>query len=137
MFTVSYFCGRDNIRFSEFIEVLVDVFPSLTLERAIQCISAHSKKGVLLLVDELLKSTALAERIKLRHVVSQLGNCLDNFTPSEFNVVVTTLTVLRSEAKLNPAESFYGSGWHLQHSKKPYSCSSTIVPEPPSVFTRA
>eukprot|EP00026_Physarum_polycephalum_P000476 Phypoly_transcript_00477.p1 GENE.Phypoly_transcript_00477~~Phypoly_transcript_00477.p1 ORF type:complete len:481 (+),score=53.06 Phypoly_transcript_00477:1147-2589(+) len=79
------------MRFSDFIEALKDTLPTLTLERAVQCISAHSKKGVLLLVDELMKSTALAEWIELRHLVSQIGDCLDNFTPSEFNSVVTTL----------------------------------------------
>jgi hypothetical protein len=98
----SYFCGRDNMRFSDFIQALKDVLPVLTLERAVQCISAHSKKGVLLLVDELMKSAALAERIKLRHVVSRLGDCLDNFSPSGFNIVVTTLN---SVAFKNETES--------------------------------
>ncbi len=74
-----------------FIKALQDVLPFLTLSLAVQCISAHSKKGVLLLVDELLKSTALATRIQLKHVVSQIGDCLDNFAPSQFNTVVTTL----------------------------------------------
>jgi hypothetical protein len=80
--------------FDTFWQALQPVFPSLTLQLAIQCITAHSNKGVLLLVDEIMKCSTRAKRISIHDIVSQIGDCLDNTTSSQFNTVVTTLNAI-------------------------------------------
>lgn len=70
----------------------------LTLRRAIECIAGHSKKGVLLLADELMK----AEPTVLE-TVKQIGTCLDELTPEVFNTVITTLNM-----KVTVGERLYG-----------------------------
>jgi hypothetical protein len=70
-------------------------FSGLTLKRAIECITEHSKKGVLLLADELMK----AEPTVLDSV-KQIGVCLDELTPSLFNAVITTLNMKVTKGEL-------------------------------------
>lgn len=69
-------------------EALGELFLRLTLKTAIECIAEHSKKGVLLLADELMK----AEHTAL-NVVKQIGVCLDECSPSQFNTAITTLNM--------------------------------------------
>lgn len=69
-------------------DALGELYPLLTLQIAIKCIAEHSKKGVLLLADELMK----AEDTVLS-VMKQIGVCLDEFTSSQFNTVITTLNL--------------------------------------------
>jgi hypothetical protein len=59
--------------FTGFLEALKPLFPHLTLERAIECITAHSGKGVLLLVDELMK-TEWCEKNGVDDVVTKLAS---------------------------------------------------------------
>ncbi len=89
-------CG---VSFSRFVDVMQEhlgpLFSELTLKCAIMCIAEHSKKGVLLLVDELLKAEATA-----LESVKQIGICLDELTSSRFNAVITTLNLKVTVAEL-------------------------------------
>lgn len=73
-------------------EVLGGLFPRLTLQTAIECIAEHSKKGVLFAVDELMKSGPT-----VREVVREIGVCLDQLTPSQFNTIITTLNLVATK----------------------------------------
>lgn len=99
--------------FGKFIAVLQEslgpLFPHLTLDMAVECIAAHSGKGVLLLVDELMKCARATEN-SIDNVVSAIGSCLDSFSSSQFNVIVTTLN---SIAFINETRSVRDIIWIL------------------------
>ena len=79
--------------FEDFVDQMRPLPNGLDLTVAIQCIMEHSDKGVLLLVDEIMKSGGVVEDILLIHEkVSQIGNCL-NILATKFNVVLTTLNM--------------------------------------------
>jgi hypothetical protein len=73
-------------------EVLGELFPRLTLQTAMECIAEHSKKGVLFAVDELMKSEPT-----VHEVVREIGVCLDQLTPSQFNTIITTLNLVATK----------------------------------------
>lgn len=111
--------------FSEFVLVMEDAISRLSLSLAIKCIMAHSQKGCILCVDELLKSGGYRNNeVLINGVVSAIGGCLDTL-PITFNAIVTTLdaTALTQEqiksgrkinwvylrpAKLDSALSLFG-----------------------------
>jgi hypothetical protein len=73
------------------------LFKELTLTMAIRCIMEHSGKGVLLLLDKLMKSGGGKEdKFLIEEKVSEIGKCLDTLT-TRFNVVVTTLNMLATD----------------------------------------
>lgn len=83
--------------FKDFVAQMGWWFNQLTLEVAIECIILHSKKGVLLLVDEIMKSGGEKDDLDLINgKVSQIGSCLDTLT-TQFNTVLTTLNMLATE----------------------------------------
>jgi hypothetical protein len=81
----SYFIK--DLPFRTFVDILSHLIPKIHLATAIECIMVHSNKGVLLLVDEVMKSGAAGK------VVSIIGGCLDELT-TKFNAVMTTLDTL-------------------------------------------
>lgn len=92
----SYFIG-DSLLFEDFVVQMRPLFKELTLTMAIRCITDHSSKGVLLLVDELMKSGGGKEdKVLIEEKVSEIGKCLDTLT-TRFNVVVSTLNMLATD----------------------------------------
>jgi hypothetical protein len=69
----------------------------LTLSMAIDYIMEYSNKGVLLLVNEIMKSGGKEEDIvMINRVVALIGECLDILT-TQFKVVITTLNLLATD----------------------------------------
>jgi hypothetical protein len=69
----------------------------LNLSVAITCIMKHSNKGVLLLVDEIMKPGGEKEDFDMINGrVSEIGKCLDTLI-TQFNVILTTLNMLATE----------------------------------------
>jgi hypothetical protein len=96
--------------FDEFVaalqECLGPFFPQLTLKMAVACIATHSGKGMLLLVDELMKCTRAT--IPVDDIVGVIGSCLDQFNSSQFNVVVTTLNGIAFVNETRSGGRLYG-----------------------------
>ena len=85
------------MQFKDFVAQMRPLFNELSLAVAIECIMEHSNKGVLLLVDEIMKSGGENENLKLINGrVSEIGKCLDMLT-TQFNVVLTTLNMLATD----------------------------------------
>ena len=70
--------------FQDFVDALDPVLGQLKLQCAIECVMTHSGKGVLLLVDEIMKHK------KADKIVSAIGACLDTLS-TQFNAIITTL----------------------------------------------
>lgn len=91
---VSYFIDSSALSFEDFVDQLQPLFEQLSLQKAVECVMAHSNKGVLLLVDEIMKSGGISEDIQLiNQRVSDIGSCL-NILTTKFNAVLTTLNML-------------------------------------------
>jgi hypothetical protein len=94
----SYFIGGAML-FSDFVVQMQmhPLFAKLDLEMAIRCIMEHSNKGVLLLVDEIMKSGGdMDDNNLIKGKVTEIGKCLDTLT-TRFNVVLTTLNTLATK----------------------------------------
>ncbi len=70
--------------FEDFMGAMSPIFNRLSLSIAVQSIMLHSGKGVVLLVDEVMKHKQPDE------IASAVTACLDTLT-TRFNAVITTL----------------------------------------------
>ena len=93
----SYFIS-DTMEFKEFVEAMHPVINNLYLTTAIKCIMEHSDKGVLLLVDEIMKS-GQGDTALVHFKVFAIAVCLDALT-TRFNTVMTTrnMVAMRKES---------------------------------------
>jgi hypothetical protein len=85
----SYFIDHTRLAFDTFVDLMKPLFDQLSLPLAIHCVTKHSRKGVLLLVDEVTKSACGDNTVC--NTILQIGNCLNTFSATQFNTVVTTL----------------------------------------------
>jgi hypothetical protein len=84
------------MQFKDFIAQMQPLLEGLDLMVAIECIMEHSKKGVLLLVDEIMKSGGDGNLKLIRGRVSDIGNCL-SMLPIDFNAILTTLNIIATK----------------------------------------
>lgn len=83
--------------FEDFVAQMHPLFDQLSLSLVNRCIMEHSKKGVLLLIDEVMKSGGDNEDLNLINGrVSDIGKCLDTLT-TQFNAVLTTLNMVATD----------------------------------------
>lgn len=62
------------MQFKDFVAQMRPLFKELSLALAIECIMAHSGKGVLLLIDEIMKSGGIKEdKDLINGAVTQIG----------------------------------------------------------------
>jgi len=94
---VSYYFG-DESNWWEFSKSAKDIAKSLTLEKALNCITYASMQslGVFLLIDELIKCNESNEKnssglTNVDKVLSEIGACLNLFPSERFNCIVSTL----------------------------------------------
>lgn len=91
------------MQFKDFVDQLEPLCEQLSLPVAIECVMAHSNKGVLLLIDEIMKSGGGSEDTKLiNQRVSDIGSCLDTLT-TQFNAVLTTLNIIVTTNATKPS----------------------------------
>ncbi len=96
------------MQFKDFVVHMRPLFKELSLATAIECVMEHSGKGMLLLVDELMKSGGgLEDKDLIKGKVSEIGKCLDTLT-TRFNVVVTTLNMLATDKETKSGRKI---GW--------------------------
>lgn len=81
--------------FNDFVVQMRPLFDQRNISLAIQCIMEHSQKGVLLLIDEIMKAGG-EDPTLIAGKVSEIGKCLDTLT-TQFNAVLTTLNMLATE----------------------------------------
>lgn len=76
--------------YTEFVATMFPNLDKLSLSAAIRCVISHSKKSVLLLVDELMNSGGKKQGMdRIKGVIYQIGACLNSIP--NLNVVTTTL----------------------------------------------
>ncbi len=91
------------MQFEDFIAQLEPLHEKLSLRLAIECVMTHSNKGVLLLVDEIMKFGGVDEDTKLiNQRISDIGGCLDTLT-TRFNTVLTTLNIIVTTNATKPS----------------------------------